>query len=127
GREISDSVSGTADVLRISMGEQNSFDAIDATAVQERLQRVFVTTLATTIDQPIVIIRADVRGTAGSFIENGDRNRRLAFSESRQVNMAARQHGKEMDEAEDSARHQPVGIIEENREPGGNRRGDKRQ
>src|SRR5256886_16373415 len=92
-REIRNSVSGTADGLRISMGEENSFDAIDATALQERLQRVFVTTLATTIDQPIVIIRADVRGSAGSFVDNGDRSRRVPFSESRKVNMAGRQNG----------------------------------
>ncbi len=96
------------------MGEQNSFDAIDATAVQERLQRVFVIALGTTIDQPIVITRLDVRGAAGSFVENDDRDRRWPFGESRQVDMPGRQHGKEMDEAQDSARHQPVSIIEEN-------------
>jgi len=33
GGEISDRVSGTADVLCISVGEQNAFDAIDALTV----------------------------------------------------------------------------------------------
>jgi hypothetical protein len=48
--EISDSVSGTADVLCISVGEQNSFDAIDAITVQERFQGVLVISLAAAID-----------------------------------------------------------------------------